>query len=327
MVELTVVVPTYNRRDILEEALERLARQETHSSFEVVVVDDGSTDGSAEAVRAFAKRAPVAVTVLEQPNSGSGAARNRGSAAAQGYVCLFLGDDMWARPDLVERHSAFHRGQDGDEVALLGGVVWSPDCRPSPLMEWLASEGVQFGFGQIWSREGLPPNFFYTANISVKTRFLRANGGFHEAFRHFTDIDLGLRLHRAGMRLDYDPEAIVEHFHPTELPGSLERARRLGYWARLLIERNPEWPIPRRPGSRHRLKAAALTALNKARIRTRPVQTETWRFLFHEAYREGYWGVPAADAQPVRIGAMLARFAAGDPATRIGKTPSGDLPH
>ncbi len=319
MVDLTVVIPTFNRRDVLAATLDRLAEQKTAFGFETVVVDDGSTDGSAGVARSFAERTPLAVTVLGQPNSGPAAARNRGLAAARGRVCLFLGDDTWPRPDLVDRHCAFHRQRPEPEAALLGLVVWAAECAPSPFMEWLGSEGIQFGFGQIRDHERLPGSFFYTSNVSVKTEFVRTHGGFDEAFRAaaFEDIDLGLRLERAGMRLAYEPEAIVEHFHPTDLPGSLWRVRRAGRWARLLVERNPDWPVPRRPGGRHQLKGAALTVLVAAGVRIPSVRTAVWRFLCHEAYREGYWDVPAAGPRPLRIGAALARRAAADPATRI----------
>ncbi len=328
VVDLTVLIPTFNRRDTLAATLDRLAEQETAFGFEIVVVDDGSTDGSAEVARSFAERTPLAVTVLGQPNSGPAAARNRGLAAARGRVSLFLGDDTWPRPDLVDRHCAFHRRRPETEAALLGRVVWAEACGPTRFMEWLGSEGVRFGFDQIRDNERLPGSFFYTSNVSAKSGFVRAHGGFDEAFRAaaFEDIELGLRLERAGMRLRYDPEAIVEHFHPTDLPGSLGQVRRSGRWARLLVERNSDWPVPRRPGGRHQLKAAALTVLVAAGVRLPSVRTVVWRFLCHEAYREGYWGISATGQQPVQIGPRLARLAARDPATRISKPPSGDPP-
>jgi len=317
VIDLTVVIPTFNRRDVLAVTLERLAEQTTAFAFEIVVIDDGSTDRSAQMIRSFAARAPVAVTVLEQRNNGPAAARNRGIGVARGRVCLFVGDDMWARPDLIDRHCAFHQQRPESEAALLGLVVWAAECEPSQFMEWLGMHGIQFDFAQIRDREGLPGSFFYTSNVSVKTVFVRAHDGFHEAFRAaaFEDIDLGLRLQRAGMQLAYDPEAIVEHFHSTELFSTIERVRRVGHWGQLLVERNPGWPVPRRPGGRHRFKAAVLNVLIAAGVRLQPVRTAAWTFLCHEAYREGYWEVPAASSQPLRIGSALARRAADDPAT------------
>lgn len=313
-----MVIPTRNRVDILAETLARLAAQETEIPFEVLVVDDGSTDTTVATVRALAARSPVPVSVLEQQARGPAAARNRGIAVARGSTCLFIGDDTWPRPDLVERHGRLHRRRREPQAALLGHVQWAPESRPSPFMNWL-NTGVQFDFDQISDPEDVRGSCFYTANVSAKTSFLRANGGFDEAFPDaaFEDIELGLRLERAGMRLAYDSDAVVEHVHPFDLPASLSRMRRLGCHAVTLHDRVPDWPLPRRSGARHRAKAALLTALNMIpRVRPLRLQHATWHFLCHQAFREGCWGVEPRGDRPLRTGPTLAWLAARDPATR-----------
>ncbi len=164
---------------------------------------------------------------------------------------------MWARPDLIDRHCAFHQRRPESEAALLGLVVWAAECGPSQFMEWLGTQGIQFDFAQIRDREGLPGSFFYTSNVSVKSELVRAHGGFDEAFRAaaFEDIDLGLRLKRAGMQLAFDPVAIVEHFHPTELLVTFEHVRASATGAGCSSNAIPG-RFPRRPGSRHQLRAA-----------------------------------------------------------------------
>jgi len=226
--------------------------------------------------------------VLEQAQRGPAAARNRGIEAARGAVCLFLGDDTRPEPGLIERHASFHRRTPEQEAALLGHVEWAPESCPSPLMEWL-NTGVQFGFGEIADAERVPGSYFYTANVSVKTAFVRAHRGFDEAFPHaaFEDLELGFRLERAGMRLVYDSDAVVEHWHPVDLPAVLTRMRTLGRSAVILHERFPDWPLGRRPGARHRTKAALLTALNLVPLHSARLRHVTWRFLCHEAMREG----------------------------------------
>ncbi|MDQ3849116.1 MAG: glycosyltransferase [Actinomycetota bacterium] len=318
MIELSVIIPTRNRVDVLRETLARLVDQETELAFEVLVVDDGSTDATVVTARSFAEHAPVPITVLEQPARGPAAARNRGLAAARGRTCLFIGDDTWPRPDLVERHGQLHRRRREPRTALLGHVTWARESRPSPFMVWLNS-GVQFDFGQIADPEDVRGSCFYTANVSVKRSFLLAHGGFDEAFvdAAFEDIELGLRLERAGMRLVYDAAAVVEHFHPYDLPSSLRRMRGLGRNVVLLHERVPDWPLPRRSGARHRAKAVVLTALNLIpRVRPLRVRHATWHFLCHQAFREGCWGVDPRCERPLRVGRTLAGLAARDPATR-----------
>jgi glycosyltransferase involved in cell wall biosynthesis len=318
VVELTVIVPTHNRRDVLLEALQRLARQQTTARFEVLVVVDGSTDGTVEMAHSFARSAAMHVSVLEQPHRGPAAARNTGIASARGDVCLFIGDDMWPRPDLLERHVSFHRSRPEPEAALLGHVEWAPESRPSPFMEWL-NTGIQFDFDQILDADDVPGSCFYTANVSAKTAFLRAHGGFDEAFPHpaFEDLELGLRLKRAGLRLAYDAAAVVEHWHPTDLAAALQRMRTIGVSAVILHDRVPDWPLPRRPGARHRTRAALLTALNLVpRVGSTRLRHATWRFLCHEAFREACWGVEPLHDEPLRIGRRLARLAERDPATQ-----------
>src|SRR5205814_3294574 len=95
---LTVVIPTFQRKDRLARVLDGLSRQ-THPAFEVVVVDDGSTDGTSQYLRET--RFPFHVCAISQLNAGPAAARNAGVAAAKGDVVLFLDDDVIPAPELV----------------------------------------------------------------------------------------------------------------------------------------------------------------------------------------------------------------------------------
>lgn len=316
--ELSVIIPTRDRVEVLTETLERLIVQETVLPFEVVVVDDGSTDATVATVRSRAAHSPVPVSVLEEGPRGPAAARNAGIAAARGTVCLFIGDDTWPRADLVERHGCLHRRRPEAQAALLGHVHWAPESRPSPFMDWLNS-GVQFDFAQINDHENVRGSCFYTANVSAKRSFLMGSGGFDEGFPHaaFEDIELGLRLDRAGMRLVYDSAAVVEHFHPYDLPASLRRMRTLGRSAMILRNRVPDWPLPRRSGARHRVKAVLLSVLNTIpRVRPTWLRHATWHFLCHQAFREACWGVEPRRNRALRVGHALAWLAARDPATR-----------
>lgn len=314
-IDITIIIPTRDRRRILLEALRRLDAQVTDpATFEVMVVDDGSTDGSAGAVRA--ERWGFAVTVLEQESSGTSVARNRAMELARGRACLFLNDDSWPAPDLVARHVGFHRAAPEPHAALLGRVVTAPDPPPSPFMVWF--DRLHFGFS------GMDPadaggGRFYTANVSAKTSLLRAAGGFDEDFREAAeDIDLGLRLEANGMRLAYDADARVEHHHPVDLERALRRFVGIGRASAQLDGVHPGRPVPRPPDARHRVKAAALTVLALAGVRTRAVRHETWRFLCHEAHREGFWDAAPAAGEPVpRVGRRLAALAARDPATAL----------
>jgi GT2 family glycosyltransferase len=320
--DLTVVIPTFNRRPVLEETLRRLAEQRVAYQFEVLVIDDGSTDGSADAARLIAAESPISIRVLRQPNSGPATARNRGIAAAEGETLLFLGDDMWPRPGLIERHGAFHQANPEPEVALLGQVVWAVEARPSPLMEWLNSTGIQFAYQFIEDPTNVSPNFFYTSNVSVKAALVRSQGGFDETFPDaaLEDTEFGLRLGEAGMRLVYDRNAIAEHYHPVDLPATLERIAKVGTSARLLLARFPgwhwfpSWHAPPRRGPRTLAKEALLTALHAAGVRPGRVRHATWWSLSQQSFQTALF---EGDEQAGSdwLGRRLRHFAARDPAT------------
>ena len=112
---VSVVVPTYNRCDRLHRVLTALAAQTfPRTSFEVIVVSDGSTDGTDEYLRS--DRPPLQLVAVMQPNRGPGPARNAGVERARGRLILFVDDDVVAAPDLVEGQAVLENG----EVELLG---------------------------------------------------------------------------------------------------------------------------------------------------------------------------------------------------------------
>jgi glycosyltransferase involved in cell wall biosynthesis len=313
-VDLSVVIPTLNRRDILLGSLERISCYAEPDETEIVVVDNGSSDGSAGAARAFAGTARCTVVVAEERKPGAAAARNKGLSLANGGACLFLGDDIMPTPSLLGEHLAFHREKPELEAAMLGRVEWAPEIASSEFMQWCSP--LHAGYDEIRDPERVPGSFFFTSNVSAKTAFLLQAGGFDESFPHaaFEDVELGLRLEQAGMQLEYRAEALANHVHAIDLAGEMARMRIVGRSALILRRRFPEWPEPRHPDWRHRAKAAALTFLNRTPLRRR-LHARTWEFLCHEAYREAYWGIEPAESEALSIGAPLARMARRDPAS------------
>src|SRR6516165_9610456 len=107
---VSVVIPTFNRLARLQQVLAALSAQTyPRDRFEVVVVSDGSTDGTDEFLAEAA--APFELTVVTQPNQGPAVARNRGVASARGSIVLFIDDDVVATPALVQEHVAGHAAQ------------------------------------------------------------------------------------------------------------------------------------------------------------------------------------------------------------------------
>ncbi len=320
---LSVVIPTRGRPSILNETLERLVAFAPEAPIEVLVVHDGSSPETAEVAGRARAGAGWPVRALVEEARGPARKRNLAIAEARAPVCLMIGDDALPTRTLVDGHLAFHDRRADGTAAMLGLVVPAPPLDRAPFVRWLHEHGTQFHYAALEPHEEVGPARFWTANISVKTALLRDSGGFDDAFglAAAEDIELGFRLARAGMRLYYEPGAVAEHFHPTDLARTLERMHGVGLEFRALCERVPEVPRPPRPAVRHRLKAAALAA----RLAIRPsgaAHEAAWRFLCDQVLREAYWGVPDGDGRP-RTGQALARRALADP---LANPPQPELP-
>jgi len=205
---LSVVIPTYNRKDSLLRTLDALEKQTLPTDrFEVIVVSDGSTDGTSQAVRA--RPFPFRLRLLEQPNSGPSVARNYGARAACGEVIVYLDDDIEPIPTFLEVHAKAHEAD--PRLALIGPQSMPPGERFPVWIAWehqmLERQYVRFRSGE-W-RPG--PNNLYSGNFSVRRKYLIEVGGFDENFKRQEDVELGFRLATLGLGFRFEPGADGYH--------------------------------------------------------------------------------------------------------------------
>lgn len=228
MLELSVVIPAHNGGMILHRTLDALRRQTVPPErFEIIVVDDGSTDGSTDGIE---QTGPPAIRVVRQHNGGRSAARNRGVAEARGRVLLFLDADVWATPGLITAHVKHH--SERGNLGVQGPSPPAPESLTTLFMRACNSSPDL----TIRKRENLSPFHVVTRNFSVdRDAFVRA-GGFDEGFKGYgwEDMDLAHRLTRHGVSLRYEPDALSCHHHIQTLEEAREKLRQAGegavYW-------------------------------------------------------------------------------------------------
>lgn len=223
---LSVVVATYNRKEILLKTLEAYRQQTAaHGILELLVIDDGSTDGTVEAVSEFAGRCPFGIRCLHQYREGQAKGRNRAIRESKGGLMLMGDDDVIPAPTLVAEHLTWHEEHPALSDAVVGQVAWSPELSPTPFMEWLAQDGIITDYGHMKRGQVTPPHF-YTGNISLKRDFLLQNGLFDEGFRNYgyEDAELGYRLTKKGLRLFYNPDALGYHYKRVSVADVWRRA-------------------------------------------------------------------------------------------------------
>lgn len=214
----SIVIPTRDRASSLRLCLTALLAQMDPELDDVLVVDDGSTDETDLVRQDF-----PSVRWLSSGGRGTCAARNVGVAESRGDVVLFVDDDIVIAEGLLDRHRAFHESHLSQEDALVGLVTWDRSQPITKHMLWLEDGGPLFSFNTINDHDDVDPSHFCTANVSVKRSLLSTvDGPFDERIKRFTDVELGHRLAKTGMRLHYDPEAIAWHLR-SDTPATTDR--------------------------------------------------------------------------------------------------------
>jgi glycosyltransferase involved in cell wall biosynthesis len=206
---LSAVVCTHDRAELLRRALESLCHQTLAvDEFEVVLVDDGSSDATRDVALSFRSRLPIRYAF--QRNAGLAAARNLGVFMAHGEVLLFLDDDDLADPGLLEAHVHAHRCRPEPEVAVLGYTKLAPELVSDPLMHFVTQVGcLMFTYPAIPRGKLLDFTYFWGGRTSCKRSLLLDHGVFNPVFRFgCEDIELAFRLSRHGLKVLYEPAAV-----------------------------------------------------------------------------------------------------------------------
>ena len=227
---VSVVIATYNRRHILEKVLRALANQTCpRDRYEVIVVDDGSTDDTGSMVSSMMQAYPN-IRYERIPHSGAAAARNAGLRLARGELIIFVDSDLIVLEDFIEAHLREHTGRAG--LIVHGPVIHTPD--PDNL------SGARPKLADISHA------FFATGNVSVSRAALFEAGLFDESFTEYgwEDLELGQRLRRLGLKVlrSNGPRGyhIKKSFSVADLPGTLDRERQRG---RMALVYYRKWPI------------------------------------------------------------------------------------
>ncbi|MBW4575837.1 MAG: glycosyltransferase [Aphanothece sp. CMT-3BRIN-NPC111] len=239
----SVVIPTYNRQPILEKCLRALERQKLSdgslvTGYEIVLVDDGSTDGTLEWLEAHSVEFPHVRSLL-QNHQGPAAARNLGVKEAKGDTIIFIDSDLVVTEHFLQAHAnALVQGQQqlgGDRLFTYGLVIntcnfENPTSEPYKLTDFSAA-------------------YFATGNVAIARKWLEAAGLFDTRFQLYgwEDLELGVRLKQLGLKLIKCPDAVGYHWHPPfaleQIPNLIEKEIQRGRMGVLFYQKHPTWEV------------------------------------------------------------------------------------
>lgn len=298
---VSVIIPAYNAERFIDEALERVFKQ-THDHLELILVDDGSTDGTGARVRAYGDR----VRYIRQGNAGAGAARNRGLAVATGdYIAFLDADDLW-RPEKLEvqleiavRHPA------SGLIACDGGRFSGGDVEPGHLLSpWVVDRLAECGSGELsgrFYREALRSNPVASpSQMLIPRSVTRAIGPMITDRKDAEDWDYTLRIALGYPITMHRHPLVLYRVHDASRSGSPERRRFVwAVWDLRLLTRHealcpPEDRAFVRRTKRDTVRAYAYEAYCYARRHdARVARTFLW------------WLLRQVPAEPAVAGALL----------------------
>jgi glycosyltransferase involved in cell wall biosynthesis len=223
---ISVIIPVKNDEKNIRAAVESVLQQKTREKFEVIVINNNSTDNTVKAI------SDLKIKILKEMKPSASAVRNRGIRNAKGSLLLFTDSDCVVSKDWMNTHIAAQKSND----VVLGRMLLHPDYRKSitaktleyGLLPYFDFYLMKRGYVDFWN--------LYTPNLSVKKKVFEKVGLFDESFKYAgsEDTEFGFRLRSKGVSIFYEPKAVVFHKHKKGFKSAMKRAIMAGRQAKFL---------------------------------------------------------------------------------------------
>jgi glycosyltransferase involved in cell wall biosynthesis len=227
---VSIIIPTYNGAKRIGKCLEALTQQEYQGEFEIIVVDDGSTDETEEVVQQYSQ-----IRLIQQPNAGPAAARNQGARVANGDILLLTDDDCVPMPDWISQ--MVQPFLENPELVGIKGVYRTHQRELTARFVQLEYEDkydVMAKYAYI--------DFIDTYSAGYRRDIFLKYDGFDTTFpvACTEDQELSFRIGRDGHKMKFIPQAIVYHTHPNSVLSYIKKKYKFAFWKMLALKKNPE---------------------------------------------------------------------------------------
>lgn len=238
--KISVIIPTKNRAEMVRRFLPTLAEQTTSEHYEIIVVDNGSTDSTIEVVTELSSRWPF-IRLITESKPGSAAACHAGALAAKAPLIMFVDDDMLAVPELVEEH--LHKHVESPESCVLGQILSAESEHPFERMLAYIFDGPRLSL----PNRDPEPSDYWSGNVSMPRSVYLGLGGYNQVFSQLgygKDVDFGKRLVEAGIPIVFAEKALTLQHFAERFAERMRKAYRCGITYGYVRDNYPDLPIP-----------------------------------------------------------------------------------
>lgn len=231
-IQTSIIIPTYNRANIIKKTIERLSDQTyPFNKYEVIIVDDGSVDNTKDIVKSM--KVPYILKYFRQEKKGASAARNYGIKKARGEIIIFIDSDISVNQNFIEEHINYH--QQKDNIIVRGTVI--------------NTENIDNLNTKKMKLTDISYAFFATGNASIRKEYLLKVGLFDEDFKEYgwEDLELGVRLKKQGLKVITNKKAVGYHYRKkptlTDLSTLCAKEKMRGRTAVLFYRKHPTFEV------------------------------------------------------------------------------------
>ena len=271
MPKISVIIPTYNRKNSLSEVLKKLENQNSQENFEVIIVNDWSTDWTWEFLENYSAK-NFELKILFQENKKQWIARNFWVKNAESDLILFLQDDIFPEENLISEHYNFQKNNSEKEIVVIWKTEWNENLftnkKPvstqqketgfnsqkfyrfldwswknfSDKIFWKFFNAPLFNYEKLEDKKEVNYFHFYTNNLSIKKEFYFENWWFNEKFNSYwwEDIEFWYRLKKSWMKLFFLKNALAKHNHEYNLENFLDREKKVAENLEKFLEIQPK---------------------------------------------------------------------------------------
>lgn len=216
---ISVIIPTFNRIDVLKLCLNSILTQSVSSqNYEVIIVDDCSKDNTEEVCNRYVSEYHNVVYIRNQFNQGSATTRNNGIKISKGELLIFLDNDLIVNNDYIEQHIKIHRSYNFEKIAIVSNITYEPEfLKQSNFGQYIQSRAI--GYRSQRNMKGvdindLAGNFFAGGGSSCQKKYVIQNGMFNQTLKKYglEDELFGYHFKKNGGKIIYQNDAKIIHY-------------------------------------------------------------------------------------------------------------------